>query len=187
MAKRTCFLNSLDLLEKETYISKEIEVKQILKALEGKGYPALLILFSLPCSLPVQIPGFSTPFGLFLAFLGFRLAFLKHIWWPKWVKEKKFSSAHTRTVAQKTKKVVIALQKVIKPRFRVLATNSILRRVNGLIVLFLGLLLALPLPIPLSNMLTAIPILVIALGLLEEDGIIVLIGYVLSFVGFNVF
>ena len=187
MVKKTCFLTSLDHLIQVTYASKEIKVKQIMEALEGKGYPALLILFSLPCSFPVQIPGFSTPFGLFLAFLGFRIAFLKHMWWPKWILEKKFSSVHTKTVVEKTKKAVIFMQKLIKPRLTFLAKNPILQRISGLFIFFLALFLALPLPIPLSNLLSAIPILVISLGLLEEDGVMILIGYVLSILCLYVF
>jgi hypothetical protein len=163
-----------------TFASKEIKVKQIMEALEGKGYPALLVLFSLPCSFPVQIPGFSTPFGIFLAFLGFRIAFLKHMWWPKWVLERKFSSAHTLTVVKKTKKAVIFMQKVVKPRLTYLVTTPILARINGFVIFILALFLALPLPIPLSNLLSAIPILAISLGILEEDGVMILIGYALS-------
>ncbi len=180
MAEKTSFLLSLDHLAQKTYSTKKIKVKQIMETLKGKGYPALLILFSLPCSLPVQIPGFSTPVGLLLAFLGFRIAFLNHMWWPKWVLEKAFLSVHVRTVITKTKKAVITLQKLIKPRLKVLTRNPILQRLNGFLIFLLALVLALPLPIPLSNLLSAIPILVISLGILEEDGVMILIGYVLS-------
>ena len=43
---------------------------------------------------------------------------------------------------------------------------------------FLAILLALPLPIPFSNLLAAIPILLISLALLEEDGAFLIAGYV---------
>ena len=49
--------------------------------------------------------------------------------------------------------------------------------VNGLVIALLGIFLALPLPIPLSNLTAAWAIFLIAFGLLEDNGIFVLIGY----------
>jgi len=48
---------------------------------------------------------------------------------------------------------------------------------NGILLAFLSVLLALPLPIPMSNMLAAIPIVLIALALLEDDGLYLAAGY----------
>ena len=49
--------------------------------------------------------------------------------------------------------------------------------VHGLMIFILGLFLALPLPVPLSNITAAWSILLISLGILEDDGLIVGIGY----------
>ena len=51
------------------------------------------------------------------------------------------------------------------------------RRLVGLAIVLLGLGLALPLPIPGSNLIFLIPLFVYAVGLLERDGIWVLLGH----------
>jgi len=49
--------------------------------------------------------------------------------------------------------------------------------VNGLLIFLLGSFLALPLPIPLTNLAVGWSIFLVTLGLLEDDGVFVLVGY----------
>jgi hypothetical protein len=55
-----------------------------------------------------------------------------------------------------------------------------MEKMHGLMICILGLLLALPLPIPLSNLTAAWSTFLIALGILEDDGASVLAGYLIS-------
>lgn len=152
------------------------KVREIFEILAGKGYPVLLIIFSLPFCLPVQIPGFSTPFGIMLAFLGLRMAFAQAPWWPQWILKKELKSQSVETMANKTIQTIQFLKKVIHPRLSILATHPLAIRLHGLLICLLAILLSLPLPIPFSNMLAASPIFLIGLGLLEEDGLMIIIG-----------
>ena len=55
---------------------KKVALEKIFKLLANKGYATLLIIFSIPFCFPMQIPGSSTPFGLIMALVGIRMAFL---------------------------------------------------------------------------------------------------------------
>jgi hypothetical protein len=171
----------------ESKIHDKIAVKRIFSILSGKGYAALLVILSLPFCIPIQIPGFSTPFGLALAFLGLRISFGKHLWWPKRVLDKELSSQKVGHLTEKTIIVFTKIQKILHPRFLVLIKNSLLHRLHGLLVFTLAIFLSLPLPIPMTNMLTALPIFCIGLGLLEDDGVMILIGYFLALVTLGLF
>lgn len=181
------FLESLNVILEKSKESPSIKLKTIFQALSGRGYAALLVIFSLPFCLPIQIPGFSTPFGLLLAFLGLRIAFAQKLWWPSWVLEKEIPSVHVEKWVQGGSKVVKYLQNLIQPRLLFFTESVIFDRFNGVLIFFLALLLALPLPIPFTNLLSAIPILLIGLGLLEDDGIVLLLGYVLGLLGITFF
>jgi len=181
------FLESLHTLLEESREEGNIEVREIFTVLAGKGYAALLIVFSLPFCIPVNIPGFSTPFGFILAFIGFRIAFAKHYWWPEWILNKKISPDHLRKVVVKIIPVFKAIQKVLRPRLTFLVHHVLFHRTNGLLVILLGLLLAIPLPIPLTNTIAVLPIVCFGLALLEDDGFLVLLGYVLTGFAFGVY
>jgi hypothetical protein len=171
----------------ESKTKDKIPIRKIFSILSGKGYAALLVILSLPFCFPIQIPGFSTPFGLALAFLGLRISFGKKLWWPKRILDKELGSEKVVNLSEKTIAIFKKIQKILHPRLPFLTRNTILHRLHGLVVFVLALFLSLPLPIPMTNMLTAVPILCIGLGLLEDDGVMIIIGYCLAIFAISLF
>lgn len=157
----------------------QLSIKEILRILSGKGRTLLLILLSLPFCQPIQIPGLSTPFGLIIAFFGIRMTFGKRIWLPRKLLAKKISPSTLKKITNKTLLLIRKLRPFIRPRFTWACHSRIMSRGNGLIFFILGVFLALPLPIPFSNLSAAWSIVLIALGVLEDDGIFILIGYLI--------
>lgn len=181
------FSTVLESLLKLSHQKDEISAREVFEILSCQGYATLLIICSLPFCLPIQIPGFSTPFGILLGFIGLRIAFAQHLWWPEWILTKTIKSKSFEVLIKKVIKVVEFLQKILKPRLVTLTQNSLFLRMHGLLVFVLAVLLSLPLPIPMTNMLAATPILFIGFGLLENDGVFILVGYCLAFLCFIAF
>lgn len=157
--------------------NKQISIREILHILSGKGRPLILILLSLPFCQPIQIPGMSMPFGFAITFIGLRMVFGKKMWLPKWLLSKTISNDTLEKITDKTLFTVRKIQRWIHPRLYWVCHSSFMEIMNGLIICFLGFLLALPLPIPLSNLVAAWSVFLVALGILEDDGLFVLIGY----------
>lgn len=156
---------------------KTLSIAEILQVLSGKGKPLILILLSLPFCQPIQIPGLSTPFGLAVAFIGLRMIFGKRIWLPGKLLNKTIPSATLSRITEKALNLIKKMKPWIHPRLLWLCRSSLIEKGNGLIIFILGILLALPLPIPASNLMAAWSILLIAVGILEDDGLFMLIGY----------
>ena len=135
------FTDLLDLVIQKTKTAPTITLHEIFLVLSGKGYAALLVILSLPFCLPIQIPGFSTPFGLILAFLGLRIAFAKRLWWPKKWLSKAIDSKKVEKLANMGLKVAKKLQKVLHQRLLFMIENPLLHRLHGLIIFGLALLL----------------------------------------------
>jgi hypothetical protein len=55
--------------------------------------------------------------------------------------------------------------------------------INGLIIFFLALFLILP--IPLSNFIFAILLITFSLGLIEQDGLVITLGYIAALIYFS--
>lgn len=158
-------------------------IQTLFQALKGRGYPFLIILLSLPFCQPIQIPGFSTPFGIVIIFIGLRMIFGRHIWWPQWVLQQPVSSKLLKQVIQKSLWLIRRLKRFIYARWAWICNDSLLHYVHGFFVVLMGLYLALPLPIPFSNLLAAWALLLIGLGLMEDDGVCVCVGYIMGFIG----
>ena len=155
--------------------------QDLFQALKGKGYPFLIVLISLPFCQPIQIPGFSTPFGAILIFIGLRMLFGRHIWWPQWILKHKISSRLLKAVIKKSLWFFKILRPLLRKRWSHLF-QGYFHYLNGFVVILMGIYLALPLPIPLSNLMAAWALLFIGLGLIEEDGLLICIGYVISLI-----
>lgn len=175
------------LLLQEKCKNSSISIGEILNILSEKGQSLIILILSLPFCQPLQIPGLSTPFGLAIAYIGLKMTFGKYAWLPKGILEK---SVTPHTLQKITEKIFWLLKKLkgwIYPRLSWLCYNPSVHIFNGLLVSVLGILLALPLPTPFSNLMVAWSILFIGLGLLKDDGVFILIGYFVSLFTFGYF
>ncbi len=188
MHKKSAHYTSFpDALKNLLEIREDLTIEEILSILSGHGYAALLLIFTLPLCLPIPLLGLSTPFGLFLCLLGIQMGYTKHIWLPKRILKKKIPKKTLEKIVKKIISISLVLQRFLKSRLSFLVKKSLFIKINGTVIALLSLLLALPLPIPLTNFLAGIPIVCLALGFLEDDGVFVLIGYFLALVCFTVF
>src|SRR5207245_1066199 len=102
---------------------------------------------------PIQIPGLSTPFGILIAFIGLRIAFGKRAWLPKKILLKRVSSKKIQKITLKSLKLMNKTKRFVHPRLEWLCDDHAAIKIgNGLLIFLLGIFLALPLPIPLTNL-----------------------------------
>lgn len=156
-------------------------INELFEVLRGKGYPFLILLVALPFCQPIQVPGFSTPFGIILIFIGLRMVFGRRIWWPQSILKKEISSQVLKAIIGKSLCFFKFLRPLLHPRMSWLCENGFYF-VHGVFVSIMGVYLALPLPIPFTNLLAAWALFFLALGIIEEDGLFVCIGYALGLI-----
>jgi hypothetical protein len=131
----------------------------------------------------IAIPffGLSTPFGLAIALVSSQLAFGRaRPWLPMRVRRRVLSMAMLDRVLGLVTRRLRWLANSTRRRWQ----SLVMRKLVGVGITLLGLGLALPLPIPGSNMIFIVPIIVYSIGLLERDGMWIVIGHVLTFIDF---
>jgi hypothetical protein len=161
-----------------------ITLNQLLEKTEGRGFYLVVILLALPFIVPLAIPGVSTVLGLSIAFLSLRLAFGRIPRLPRSMGDKKLSPAFQKKVLGGSVKFLRLVEKLVKPRRTPWMATRPARFANALLMMFLGLLLALPFPgiPPLTNSLPCYSIILLAASMMEEDGVTIWIAYALSLV-----
>ncbi|MBJ7449559.1 MAG: exopolysaccharide biosynthesis protein [Parachlamydiales bacterium] len=161
-----------------------VSFSEILNSFEGKGTALLLLILGLPACLPVQIPGLAILFALITAILGVRMALGKQLWLPKKLLNKKISKKSLEKIVGKTIKVIKKVQPFLKPRYLHFAKKT---KMHGILIFLLGAYLAIPLPIPFISMVAGFALVVMALGLIEDDGLWILISYIISILSLATF
>lgn len=153
---------------------ERIAVGDLLQVLGDRAIGALLFIFAVPNILPMP-PGTSAVLGAPLVFLAAQLAFGMRPWLPGVISRRSMSRADFHGMLRRVIPWLERAEKLLRPRISVL-TLPAAEYVLGLLCLLLATVLVLP--IPLGNMLPALSISLLALGLLERDGCAIVAGLV---------
>jgi hypothetical protein len=155
---------------------KALTLAELKQALKGRGSAMLLILLALPFCF-VAIPGLSTPFGIAICLIGGCLAIGREPWLPRFIMQRRLSTARSDQLLTAAIKVARQLEKFVRPRFAFLHAGPGMLRLIGLGIVIASLGLMLPLPIPFSNSIPAWAVVLLAIGMMEKDGLCVLLGH----------
>jgi hypothetical protein len=153
---------------------ERIAVGDLMQALGDRAIGALLFIFAFPNILPVP-PGTSSVLGAPLVFLAAQLTFGMRPWLPGFISRRSMSRADFHKMVQHVVPWLERAEKLLRPRISVLTFPPV-EYIVGLICLLLATVLVLP--IPLGNMLPALAISLMALGLIERDGFAIVAGLV---------
>ncbi len=133
-----------------------------------------LVLFALPELLPIPFVGFSAILAIPLGLLSLHLLIYgERTSVPEGVRRREMPSKVVKAVAKYAVPVFRRIEAVSRPR---LAGVAEMHWLIGLVCLVLSGVLALP--IPLGNFLPALCLVVIAFGMVQRDGLIVLVGMI---------
>lgn len=176
------FSNDLRELLKELD-GRGITIGDLESSMKGRGFALLIVILCVPFIQPVYIPLLSVPFGIAITLIGGRLIFGKDPWLPPFIRRRKLEPRILRGILRATAAVSSRIEKLIAPRLDFLFAPHT-RPLIGLGIAWSGLILTIPWPpfVLGSNWLPAAAIFLLALGLMERDGIFVAIGQALAFI-----
>src|SRR5687768_6457595 len=164
--------------------SDRITFRQILAELRHRALGFTLLIFALPCCLPMP-PGIPTVCGVALVIIALNLiAARQRLWLPRAIADKSVARADLRRMVARWAPHLAKLEKICKPRLAIV-TEPVGKILIGIVIFALGFIMILPIPF-LGNMPPGFAASLIAIGMTERDGLIVLIGTVLSAVAIAV-
>jgi hypothetical protein len=148
---------------------------------QGFGMVSGILVFPLLIPIPIPIPGFSTIFGAGIILLGLQLAIGYHQpYLPDRLAKIELSPTASKILVDNLQKIVSPIERLVRARLLRISRHPIWHRFAGLCMAWDAALMALPLPIPFTNILPAYSILFLSIGMLELDGLFILIGYAMT-------
>lgn len=159
-----------------------ITLGDIVHRLRERGFAMLMLVLVLPNCVPIPIPpGISTLFSLPLLFLTAQMLWGRaEPWMPEKLAKKHIKLHYLRTVVNHIIPYMRRIQKCVKPRFSV-ASSKVGERFIGLCWFIFALSIAVPMP--MTNFLPGIGILISAFGLIGRDGYIMVAGLIIGIGG----
>lgn len=156
----------------EERVRERVSVQDLFAALGDRALAALLFVFAVPNAVPSP-PGLSTVLGVPLLLLSTQLLLGRKAWLPGFIARRSMARADFEVLMARVLPWLERAEKLLRPRLSGLALPP-MEYLLGFICLALAMILVLP--IPLGNNPPALAIALLALGILERDGLWVLSG-----------
>jgi len=155
-----------------------VTVRELLGLIGEQGLLLALMFLTLPFLIPISIPGVSTVFGLVAILISLGVTFNRVPWLPDRLLDRPIDAAKLKQAIERGAKTFSRVDRISHPRLSRLTQTGAMNRLAGLGLLLGSVLLIFPLGlVPFSNTLPAWGILLLAAGLLQRDGLLILLGY----------
>ncbi len=149
-----------------------VTVEEFLGKMGNRAQAIAILVFSLSAVVAGVVPGFSTLMAVPIMFISLQMAVGRHsIWLPASIRSKEISPRVVRGALAQSIPALRWIEKFLRPRLSFL-THAYIERLIALIIVMLAGMLALP--IPAGNFLPSFGISILALAMLERDGLFVL-------------
>lgn len=154
-----------------------LTVGQMLEQFDSRAFGAMLLVFGLLNCLPLP-PGSSTILSLPILLLAPQIAWGSDVpWLPRRLVEHPLKRDDLRGLFRRLTPIVRRMELVTRPRLKILF-GPVGERLIGAVCTLLALVLVLP--IPLGNLAPGATVAVLALALLQRDGLLALLGYLMG-------
>ncbi len=158
----------------------KISIQNIINSMNAGGFGLVLMFFSLPILIPlppplpsfIAIPLFIFSFQMIIGLSAPKL--------PKIISQKTIERALIAKIIEKASIYLYKIEKIMKPRLFFLSTGICERFIGLLILIFSSSIL---IPLPFTNFLPGIGILITSFGLMGRDGLIIILGLTIGLFG----
>ena len=161
----------------ETADGDSVSLDHLIESLRTRAFGVLLLMLALPNFIPVPI-GIGGVMGAFTVLLGLQMvAGMEHPWVPRWLRAKRIRHLTVLHFLERSTPVMRRLERVCRPRMESLTQRPV-TVFTGMLLVLIGVLLALP--IPFTNYLFGALLVAYAIALIERDGALLLLLWVVS-------
>jgi len=160
--------------------TQELTLGGLLDEFRARAYGVFLLMSLLPAFVPLPV-GTGAVSGPLVSLIGLQLlAQREHPWVPRFLSRRPLSRPGMVKFRDRTARLLRWLEKVSRPRTEAIIDHPVARTFTGLLLVLLGFLLALP--IPTTNYPFGLILLTYAIALIERDGRLMLLAWVLGVV-----
>lgn len=153
---------------------ERVNLGMIVQFMRQRSISALLLFLALPMVLPIPAPGISVLFGVPLILVSAQLLLgRRRVWLPAGLARRSMGRSDFVAFVVRALPTLRRLETIIRPRFCWMAGDWTMMPI-GAICLLLAIIITLP--VPLGHMLPGAAISLLAMGLMERDGLAISLG-----------
>ncbi len=165
--------------------NEAMTVGEIKNALHERGFGILMAIAAFPICIPLPVPpGYTTIFSIPLFIFSVQMVLgMQAPWLPAWIEKRYIKRSVLAKIITKANPWLKKIENRMQPRMTYISVHT-WERIIGIFSFVFALAVALP--IPLVNFPPGLGILVMSLGLLNRDGVTILIGMIIGTIGIGI-
>jgi hypothetical protein len=157
-----------------------VAIVDLIQAMEGAGFGLTLMIFSFGIIIPLP-PPFPSMIAIPLAIFSFQMMIgLPAPKLPKMFAKMTVKRSILGALVRKSSPYIGKVEKILRPRLIFMTSMIAERIVGGLIFMFSVFVLA---PLPLSNFIPGLGVLITSFGMIGRDGLVMILGILVGFLG----
>lgn len=169
----------LEDIVKKTF-SDKISIRDLILAMNSGGFGLIMTIFSLPIIIPLP-PPFPSIISIPMVLFSFQMMIgYKSPHLPKMFSNLSVSRKILALMIEKSSPYIKKAESIVRPRFMMLSSDFAIRVIGLFCFIFSMSVL---LPMPLSNFIPGMGVLITSFGLLGRDGLIILFGLIIGSLG----
>lgn len=148
------------------------------------GLMIIVALLSLIFIIPVSVPGLSTVFGAVILLISLSRLIKRELWMPESFRSRIVPTEKLLPVFKRAFVWLYRLERISEPRrLQWLAGNGVVGTMNDCALVLGSLLLMAPFGlIPFSNTAPGLALIFFAIGLVQKDGICIILGHIANLI-----
>ena len=154
-----------------------VELNWVLSELHERAFGLFLLVLALPCCIPF-LYGIPQIVALPLMFVSVQIVLgRKTPWLPKKLGARTISTEGLHNLARRAEPWLVRIEAFSCPRLSVLTHSPADRAVGLALILFSASIMV---PLPGTNTVPGFAVVIVSMGLLQRDGILVILGAILG-------
>lgn len=160
--------------------SDRVAINDVINAMDGVGFGLVMMIFAFGIIIPtpppfpsiISVPLVVFSFQMFTGYSSPRL--------PKKFINLSVKRSVLAMLVQKSSSLIRKIERFLKPRYTFM-TSPLAERITGFFILLFSSFIVLPMP--LSNYIPGLGILIASFGMLSKDGLVVILGIIVGCLG----
>ncbi len=160
-----------------------VTLRELIGIIGEQGLLIVCLILAAPNLLPVAPPLMSAALALPMLMIAIAVTTNRLPWLPDRLLDRELPAALVQQTIVRVSGWAQRIEHLVRPRLLGLSGSPGINVLNGVMLVLAVLLLLAPLPlVPLAGTLPAIAIMLLALGMAERDGVVILLGYAMTII-----
>lgn len=165
----------------KNWAQERVSLGDIVETLGARSFGLILLMLALPNLFPIFIPGLAPLTGAPMVLITYQMLKRREtVWLPEVILKRSIATDDFRKAMSFSLPKLRYIEAILRPRFLAVTDAAYERMLGVFLVIFAATVMF---PFPFTNLVPSLGICVMSLGILQRDGVGIILGIITGIIG----